>query len=29
MYAAVLVGGGNVVVQMDAPLDRHPVPGVH
>ncbi len=27
MYAAVLIRDGGVVVNMDAPLDRHPVPG--
>ena len=26
MYAAVLIRDGEVVVHMDAPLDRHPVP---
>jgi 3',5'-cyclic-AMP phosphodiesterase len=26
MYAAVLIEGDSVVVHMDAPLDRHPVP---
>jgi 3',5'-cyclic-AMP phosphodiesterase len=28
MYAVVLIEGDSVVVQMDAPLDRHPVPEV-
>ncbi len=27
MYAVVLIDGDGVVVHMDAPLDRHPVPG--
>ena len=27
MYAVVLIDGPSVIVQMDAPLDRHPVPG--
>ena len=27
MYAAVLIGDGGVIVHMDAPLDRRPVPG--
>jgi 3',5'-cyclic-AMP phosphodiesterase len=27
MYAVVLIRDGGVVVSMDAPLDRHPVPG--